>query len=96
MFAGVAPFSIMMAKYADPEIVYAIDKNKEALKYAKQNIKRNNVLDRVEVINADAKEVPNILQKKADRIIMNLPLSSHLFFVSAPSWPASPACSAPL
>ncbi|UCD13734.1 MAG: class I SAM-dependent methyltransferase family protein [Thermoplasmatales archaeon] len=83
MFTGVAPFSIMIAKNANPRIVYAIDKNEEAVKYAKQNIKRNNVLDKVEVINADAKEVPNILQKKADRIIMNLPFSSHLFFTYA-------------
>ena len=32
MFAGVAPFSIMIARYAKPKIVYAIDKNKEAIK----------------------------------------------------------------
>ena len=31
MFAGVAPFSIMIARYAKPKIVYAIDKNKEAI-----------------------------------------------------------------
>ena len=83
MFAGVAPFSIMIAKYADPKIIYAIDKNEEAVKCAKQNIKRNNVLDKIEVINVDAKEVPNIIQKKADRIIMNLPFSAHLFFTYA-------------
>lgn len=83
LFTGVAPFSIMIAKYADPKIIYAIDKNKEAALFAKQNIKRNNVLDKIEVINADAKEIPNILEKKADRIIMNLPFSAHLFFAYA-------------
>ena len=31
MFAGVAPFSIMIAKYANPKIIYAIDKNKDAI-----------------------------------------------------------------
>jgi len=81
MFTGVAPFSITIAKYANPNIIYAIDKNIAAIKYAKQNIKRNNVLDKIEVINADAKDIPSILQKKADRIIMNLPFSSHLFFI---------------
>ena len=83
MFAGVAPFSIMIAKYANPKIIYAVDKNEEAVKCAKQNIKRNNVLDKIEVINADANEIHKILQKKADRIIMNLPFSAHLFFAYA-------------
>ena len=79
MFTGVAPFSIMIAKYADPKIIYAIDKNSEAIKYAKENIKKNNVLDKVEIIHADAKKVHKILKEKADRIIMNLPFSAHMF-----------------
>jgi tRNA (guanine37-N1)-methyltransferase len=81
MFTGVAPFSIMIAKYASPKIIYAIDKNQDAVKYARQNIKRNNVLDKIEVIHADVKKVHNILEDvKADRIIMNLPFSAHLFY----------------
>ena len=80
MFTGVGPFAIMIAKYAQPHIIYAIDKNKEAIKYAKQNIKKNKVLDKVEVIAADAQDIYKIIPKKADRIIMNLPFSAHLFF----------------
>lgn len=83
MFAGVAPFSIMIAKYADPKIIYAIDKNEDAVAFAKQNIKRNKVLDKIEVIHADAKEIHTILKKPADRIIMNLPFSAHMFFTHA-------------
>lgn len=83
MFAGVAPFSIMIAKNANPKIVYSIDKNKDALIFAKQNIIKNNVLDKIELIHADAKKVVEIIKEKADRIIMNLPFSSHLFFKSA-------------
>jgi len=83
MFAGVAPFSIMIAKYANPKIIYAVDKNKDAIEYAKANIKKNNVLDKIEVIHADAEKIHIILDQKdvkADRIIMNLPFSAHLFF----------------
>lgn len=86
MFAGVAPFSIMIAKYADPKVIYAIDKNEDAVKFARQNIKRNNVLDKIEAIHTDAKEICRILNQKnakADRIIMNLPFSAHVFFTSA-------------
>ena len=83
MFAGVAPFSIMIAKFAQPKIIYAIDKNKDAVKYAKRNIKMNNLLDKIEVIQSDAKKVHNIFNQKkvkANRIIMNLPFSAYLFF----------------
>ena len=83
MFAGVAPFSIMIAKYAHPRIIYALDKNKHAINCAKRNIKRNNLLDKIEVIHTDAKQTQNILNQKkqrANRIIMNLPFSAHSYF----------------
>ena len=83
MFAGIAPFSIIIAKYANPKIIYTIDKNQYAIKYAKENIKKNKVLDKIELIQDDAMNIENILQKKgvkADRIIMNLPFASYQFF----------------
>jgi tRNA (guanine37-N1)-methyltransferase len=86
MFTGVAPFPIMIAKYAKPKIIYAFDKNKNAIKYAKENIKINNVLDKVELVCADALNIPQYLKErdiKADRIIMNLPFSSFNFFSKA-------------
>jgi tRNA (guanine37-N1)-methyltransferase len=83
MFAGVAPFSIMIARYAKPKVVYAIDKNQEAIRLAQQNAKQNHVLDTVEVIHSDANNIDNVIAKKADRIIMNLPFSAYRFFPSA-------------
>lgn len=86
MFTGVSPFSIMIAKYSEPKLIIAIDKNKDAIEFAQQNITINKVLDKIEVINVDAKEIPNILKHhniKADRIIMNLPFSAHIFFSEA-------------
>jgi tRNA (guanine37-N1)-methyltransferase len=80
MFTGVAPFSIMLAKYSNPKIIYALDKNPYAVKYAKINIKNNKVLDKIQVIKADAKNSSNIIKEKVDRIIMNLPFSAYKFF----------------
>lgn len=80
LFAGVAPFSIMIARYAQPKVVYAIDKNPEAITLAGLNVKQNHVLHSVEVIHADAKNAPNLIPVKADRIIMNLPFSAFEFF----------------
>jgi len=80
MFTGVAPFSIMITKYSNPKIVYALDKNPIAVKYAKTNVKNNKVLDKIQVIKADAKNSYNIIKEKVDRIIMNLPFSAYKFF----------------
>jgi len=91
MFAGVGSFSIMIARFSKPKKVYAIDKNKEAIRLARQNIRKNHVLDIVEVIQADAKDAVRILPKKADRIIMNLPFSAYRFFSAALSI-AAPLC----
>ena len=83
MFAGIAPFSVIIAKYANPKRIYTIDKNEYAVKYAKENIKKNKVLDKIELIKDDSINIKNILKNdgvRADRIIMNLPFSSYQFF----------------
>jgi len=79
MFAGVAPFSIMIARYANPKIIYAVDKNREAIKLAKTNVRKNKVLDKIETIHGDAKDVRTLIPCKADRVIMNLPFSAFHF-----------------
>ena len=81
MFAGVGPFSIMIAKHAWPEIVYAIDLNKDAVEYMRKNIALNKV-QRVVPIEGDARTVLLDLPC-ADRIIMNLPHSARDFFQDA-------------
>ncbi|MEM4257678.1 MAG: class I SAM-dependent methyltransferase family protein [Candidatus Thermoplasmatota archaeon] len=83
LFAGVAPFSCMIAKYAQPKMVYAVDKNSDAVELARRNIVLNKLVDRVTVIHADAHDIPAMFLKTnryADRIVMNLPFESHRFF----------------
>ncbi len=74
MFTGVGPFSIMIAKNAEPDIIYAIDKNPEAINYIIRNIKLNKIKN-VAPMLGDAREIVSRI-KRADRIIMNLPHSS--------------------
>ena len=74
MFAGVGPFSLLIAKDSEPEIIYAIDKNTEAITYLIENIKLNKIKN-VAPMLGDARDLAPSL-KKADRIIMNLPHSS--------------------
>lgn len=86
MFTGVAPFAIMIAKYSKPKIIYAVDKNKKAIMFAKKNVNINKVVDKITLFNKDSKNISKILEKEkksADRIIMNLPFSTQDFFTYA-------------
>ncbi|MEM2924835.1 MAG: class I SAM-dependent methyltransferase family protein [Methanocellales archaeon] len=80
MFAGAGTFAIQIAKKA--RMVYAVDKNPEAIKFLERNIALNK-LNNVEVILGDIREVAPKLRGTADRIIMNLPHSAHEFLGEA-------------
>jgi tRNA (guanine37-N1)-methyltransferase len=74
MFAGVGPFSILIAKKCADVKIYAIDVNPDAFRYLKRNIKANNVEAKVKPILGDARQiVKEKLRGTADRVIMNLP-----------------------
>jgi tRNA (guanine37-N1)-methyltransferase len=81
MFAGIGPFSIMIAKTHSPKTVYAIDMNPEAIAYMKENIALNKVTNVIPV-EGDAREKIAELEK-ADRIIMNLPHDARGFVTEA-------------
>ena len=84
MFAGVGPFSILIAKKHSGVKIYAIDLNPQAVKYLKRNIIANGVQERVVPIIGDAKEiVPSKLANSADRVIMNLPEKALEFLSTA-------------
>ena len=81
MFAGIGPFSILIAKTRSPKAVYSIDMNPEAIEYMKSNISMNKVSN-VTPILGDAREKITDLEK-ADRIIMNLPHDASGFLADA-------------
>ncbi len=74
MFAGIGPFSVLIAKLRKDVQVYAIDINPNAVHYLKKNIAANHVQEEVTPILGDVSEVVNEkLTRIADRVIMNLP-----------------------
>jgi tRNA (guanine37-N1)-methyltransferase len=77
MFAGVGPFSILIAKRFPASHVIAIDKNPVAIKYLKENARLNKVKN-VEIREGDAGEEMKGI-RDADHVIMNLPHSSLEF-----------------
>jgi len=78
MFAGVGPFSILIAKTRSPKVVYAADINENAFQLLNENIRTNKVEEIVKPLLGDARDVaPDV--PKVSRIIMNLPHSAFEF-----------------
>ena len=74
LFAGVGPFSILIAKIHENVKVYAIDVNPQAVEFLKKNVRLNRVEGKVHSILGDSKQiVKQRLSGVADRVIMNLP-----------------------
>jgi tRNA (guanine37-N1)-methyltransferase len=84
LFAGVGPFSVLIAKKKADAKVYAVDINPEAIDFLKKNIRLNRVENRVIPILGDAKQViEEKLLGVADRVIMNLPEKAMEFINAA-------------
>jgi len=78
MFAGVGPFSILIAKTKSPEQVFACDINQQAYDLLVENIRANKVEGVVMPLLGDAREMAANVPA-VNRIIMNLPHSSFDF-----------------
>jgi tRNA (guanine37-N1)-methyltransferase len=86
MFAGVGPFSIVIAKNSKPSKVYSNEINKEANKYAELNAELNSVKSKIEFVNGDIKKVAlkfKNLKKKFDYIVMPRPNLKESFLEQA-------------
>jgi len=83
LFAGVGPFSVLIAKKNPDVRVYAVDINPNAFELLKVNARVNRVENRVFPILGDARQITaNKLKDSADRVIMNLP-ETAIEFVDA-------------
>jgi tRNA (guanine37-N1)-methyltransferase len=83
LFAGVGPFSVLIAKGNPSVKVYAVDINPEAVELLKINARVNRVENRLLPILGDARQLANgKLCGVADRVIMNLP-ETAIDFVDA-------------
>lgn len=86
MFAGVAPFSIVIAKNSKPKEIYSNELNREANKYALLNAELNGVKNKINFVNGDIKKVAVKLKeqgKKFDFIVMPRPNLKESFLEQA-------------
>jgi len=80
MFAGVGPFSLLLAKKGAQ--VVAMDKNPVAVKCLRENVLLNRIQN-IEILEGDAAELAPLYEGQADHVIMNLPHSASSFLVPA-------------
>ena len=86
MFAGVAPYSIVIAKKSKANKVVSVEINKEANKYAKQNVELNKLQKKVEVVQGDVKRIAKkffLEKRKFDVIVMPRPQLKDSFLHEA-------------
>jgi len=86
MFAGVGPFSIIIAKNSQASKVYSNEINKESNKYAKINIELNKVKNKVILVPGDIKKVSKKLifqGLKFNVIVMPRPKLKETFLKQA-------------
>jgi tRNA (guanine37-N1)-methyltransferase len=80
MFAGVGPFSLLLARGGAH--VAAMDKNPLAVRCLRENAILNKIKD-MEILEGDASELALGFEGQADHVIMNLPHSASSFLVPA-------------
>ncbi|HTZ41811.1 MAG TPA: hypothetical protein VMC07_01220 [Candidatus Omnitrophota bacterium] len=83
MFAGVAPYPIVIAKNSKAKHVYSNEINRKANDYAKLNIGLNKVKDIVFLLPGDIKRVAAKLNEKFDVIVMPRPQLKDSFLKEA-------------
>jgi tRNA (guanine37-N1)-methyltransferase len=83
MFAGVAPYPIVIAKNSMAKKVFSNEINRGANKYAELNIKLNKVNDKVELLLGDIKRIAPKLKQKFEVIVMPRPQLKETFLKEA-------------
>lgn len=76
MFGGVAPYAIIIAKLSRAGRVVSVELGRDCNKYAKENVKRNKLGEKVEIVQGDVRRVlgkKGKIKGKFDRIIMARP-----------------------
>jgi len=84
LFAGVGPFTILIARTHKDVRIFAVDMNPDAIQCLETNVRLNRVSGKAVPILGEAKRtVEERLRGLADRVIMNLPGSAIEYVAAA-------------
>jgi tRNA (guanine37-N1)-methyltransferase len=84
LFAGVAPYAFIILKLKPTvRLIYAVDINPDAVRYAEVNVRLNKARGRVIPIEYDAARFCGEMRNSFHRVIMTLPLGAHQYLPDA-------------
>ncbi len=83
MFSGVAPYPLIIGKNSKAQKIVGIEINPTAYKFAVENVKKNKMQNKIELLKGDVKKKIARLNMKFDRIIMPLPKNAEKFLRQA-------------
>lgn len=83
LFAGVAPYPLVISKNSQARAITAIEKNPRAVYYARKNLRLNRSIHNVEFLEGDVLEVIPTLSKRFDRLLMVLPHGGDAYLDAA-------------
>ncbi|WP_291999578.1 class I SAM-dependent methyltransferase family protein [Caldivirga sp.] len=84
LFAGIAPYAFIILKHKPTvRLIYAVEINPEAIRYAEVNVRLNKVRGKVVPVEYDASLFCEKMRNSFHRVIMTLPLGAHQYLPSA-------------
>lgn len=83
MFSGVGVYPIIISKYKNPARIVAVELGKDCNKYAKENLRLNQMQDKIELIQGDVKKKVNKKLGNFSVIMMSRPNLKDSFLESA-------------
>jgi tRNA (guanine37-N1)-methyltransferase len=84
MFSGIAPYAVMIAKtQKGVEKVSCIELNRDACRYAEENVKMNKVADKIEIICGDVGKESKRFRGLFDRVVMPAPTEAYRYLDDA-------------
>jgi tRNA (guanine37-N1)-methyltransferase len=78
MFSGIAPFPCIISKHSKAKEIHAVELNRTAHKFAKENILQNK-LENIVLHQGDVNKIISRIKKRFDRIVMPLPKSAETY-----------------
>jgi tRNA (guanine37-N1)-methyltransferase len=82
MFSGVGPFGLVISRLSKAREIVMIELNREATKYAEENI-RINKLSNIRAVQGDVKRIIPKFKEKFDKIVMARPQLKETFLKEA-------------
>lgn len=79
MFSGVAPYPLVFAKNTKAKVIYGIEKNPVAHRFAEKNVLLNRFWERIRLVRGDVRQVIPLMGKRFNRILMPMPKTAEEF-----------------